>query len=178
MENLIGNEIYKNRVEERLTQDQFGAKYGVSGPAIFKFEKGYVKPSFDLWIKMAKNFGLPEKRAVLMWLRSRLPDEYKDIIDVAGQKVAEEGMQYVPPPKGPDYAIHKDRKELRKAVLRDQNLPKGLKALVKDDEIWAVYKPSGAEINFLRDTFGTLGKGTKAHYREALRLLRDILGSE
>ena len=55
-------------------------------------------------MKMAKNFGVPEKRAVLIWLRSRLPDEYKDIIDVTGQKVAEEGVQYVPPPKGPDYS--------------------------------------------------------------------------
>ena len=57
MKNYLGTIIFNSRQDEDLTQDQYGSRYGVSGPAIFKFEKGYVKPSLELWLKMAKDAG-------------------------------------------------------------------------------------------------------------------------
>ena len=39
------------------------------------------------------------------------------------------------------------------------------------------YKPTGHEINMLRDTFGPLGKGSKTTYREALRIIREFAHS-
>jgi hypothetical protein len=50
--------------------------------------------------------------------------------------------------------------------------------MVQDEEIWAIYKPTGHEINILRDAFIRFGKGTKALYREALRLVREFSGVE
>lgn len=178
MDNILGDEIYENRISQGLTQDQFGKVYSVSGPAIFKFEKGYVKPSFQLWLRMAKDFKIPEKKAVLMWIKSRLPSEYQSLIDLREMAVAEEGEAYGEPEKPADFSRFTDRDELRRQVLDDPVLPKGLKAMVKDDEIWAIYKPTGHEINVLRDAFTRFGKGTKALYREALRLIREFSGAE
>ena len=44
MDNRIGKTIERYRKSLGKTQDQLGAMYSVTGPAIFKFEKGYVKP--------------------------------------------------------------------------------------------------------------------------------------
>ncbi|MCX7015444.1 MAG: helix-turn-helix transcriptional regulator [Candidatus Sumerlaeota bacterium] len=90
MKNYLGEQIHSHREVLNMTQDQFGSKYDVSGPAVFKFEKGYVKPSLDLWLKMAKDFGVPQRKAVLLWVKSKLPEEYQDFIDLAGE-VAEGG---------------------------------------------------------------------------------------
>lgn len=177
MDNILGDEIYESRLSRGLTQDQFGKVYSVSGPAIFKFEKGYVKPSFQLWLRMAKDFKIPEKKAVLMWIKSRLPAEYQNLIDLREMAVSEEGEAYEAE-KPVDFSRFTDRDELRKKVLEDPLLPKGLKAMVQDEEIWAIYKPTGHEINILRDAFIRFGKGTKALYREALRLVREFSGVE
>lgn len=178
MENLIGEEIYENRLKTGLTQDEFGAKYSISGPAVFKFEKGYVKPSLDLWLKMSKDFGLDERKSVLIWAKSRLPENFQYLIDINAIPVREESESYGKAKPGIDYSKFADRKEMRKVLLKDNTLPKGLKELVSDEEIWLIYKPTGAEINFLKNSFGTLGEGTKSGYREALRLYREFKQEE
>jgi len=178
MNNLIGDEIYEYRISQGFTQDQFGVKYGVSGPAVFKFEKGYVKPSLELWLTMAKDFNIDEKKALLMWIKSRLPEKYQDLINIETTHIYEESEVYQRRKRGIDYSKFVDRKEMRKVLLKDNNLPKGLKSLIRDDEIWLIYKPTGAEINFLRDTFGKLGEGSKSSFREALRLIREFVGEE
>ena len=94
MKNYLGEIIYNNRQKEDLTQDQYGARYSVSGPAIFKFEKGYVKPSLDLWLKMAADSGLSERRAVLLWVKSKLPEEYQEYIELQSAAVAESEAEY------------------------------------------------------------------------------------
>ena len=38
----------------------------------------------------------------------------------------------------------------------------------------SVYRPTGHEINLLRDVFGPLGKGSVVQFREALRLVREF----
>ncbi len=177
MKNYLGEQIQAHRDVSGMTQDQFGAKYGVSGPAIFKFEKGYVKPSLELWLRMAKDFEISERKAVLMWVKSKLPEEYQDFIDLTNEGIGLERDK-----KGDsnlrDYSQMTDREEMKNLAKKDASLPRALRDLLTDDELWAVYKPSGREINLLRDTFGRLGKGTKSSYREALRLIREFVGGD
>jgi DNA-binding XRE family transcriptional regulator len=178
MKNYLGEKIYNHREVSSMTQDQFGAKYNVSGPAIFKFEKGYVKPSLDLWLRMAKDFEIPERRAVLLWVKSKLPEEYQDFIDLSVESVKETAGKKGKGPGKTDYSNFTDRDAMRVAVKKDADLPKALRDLLGDDELWSVYKPTGREINTLRDDFGKLGKGSKGAFREALRLVREFSGGE
>lgn len=176
IKNYLGEVIYKSRIEQDLTQDQFGSKYNVSGPAIFKFEKGYVRPSLDLWLRMAIDSGLTERRAVLVWLRSKLPEQYQDYIELQGAAVAESEKEYKGKKKDGkiDYSKFEGRDAIRAAIEKDKNLPKGLRELLGDDELWALYKPTGHEVNMLRDIFGPLGRGKRESFREALRLIREF----
>jgi len=175
MENILGEEIYENRTTLGLTQDQFGAKYHVTGPAIFKFEKGYVKPSLSLWLHMAKDFEIPEKRAVLMWVKSRLPEEYQDLIQIQDEAVVcQDGGKRKSSRK--DYSQFTDRDKMRKAIQKDTRLSKELKRFLNMEEVWSVYKPTGREINLMRDRFSGLGKGSVEAYREALRVVRMFTG--
>ena len=176
--NLIGEEIYEARVALGLTQDQFGAKYHVTGPAIFKFEKGYVKPSLELWLRMAKDFEIPENRAVLMWVKCRLPAEFQDLITISDEAVVcqDEGKRKASKKK--DYSQYTNRVDMQKVIQKDNNLPKELKKFLKMEEVWEIYKPSGREINILRDRFSGLGKGSVEAFREALRVIRMFTGKK
>ena len=178
MKNYLGEQIQAHRDVSGMTQDQFGAKYGVSGPAIFKFEKGYVKPSLELWLRMAKDFEISERKAVLMWVKSKLPEEYQDFIDLTNEGLGGEGDRRSGDSNARDYSQMTDREEMKTLAKKDASLPRALRDLLADDELWAVYKPSGREVNLLRDTFGRLGKGTKSSYREALRLIREFVGGD
>ncbi|MFP4381218.1 MAG: helix-turn-helix transcriptional regulator [Candidatus Sumerlaeia bacterium] len=172
MKNEIGSLIGKSRTKFGLTQDQFGRKYNVSGPAIFKFEKGYVKPSLDLWLTMAKDMDLPEQTAVLMWVRAKLPRKYQSFISLDAPVVKETAAAYGK--ESSKLMKSKDPDEARKVVLGDRSTPKGLKRLLKDEDLWALYKPQTHEITMLATVFGPLGEGSKASYREALRLIREF----
>lgn len=81
--NDLGEVIYKQRMALDLTQDEFGQRYAISGPAIFKFEKGYVRPSLGLWLRMSADAELSERRAVLLWLKSKLPEQYRQYVDLS-----------------------------------------------------------------------------------------------
>lgn len=178
MKNYLGEIIYNSRQKENLTQDQYGARYSVSGPAIFKFEKGYVKPSLELWLKMAADAGLSERRSVLLWVKSKLPDEYQEYIELQSAAVAESEAEYAKKKgKKPDYSKFETREQMRDQTDKDKSIPKGLKDLLEDDELWALYKPTGHEINLMRDMFGPLGRGSKTAFREALRLVREFAHS-
>lgn len=175
MKNYLGEIIYENRLKDDLTQDQYGSRYGVSGPAIFKFEKGYVKPSLELWLKMAADAEISERRAVLLWVKSKLPEEYQEYIEMQSVAVAESEAEYARKKgKKPDYSKFETRDQMRDCLEKDKTLPKGLKDLLEDDELWALYKPTGPEINMLRDTFSPLGRGSKVAFREALRVIREF----
>ena len=178
MKNYLGDVIYNSRQKDNLTQDQYGSKYNVSGPAIFKFEKGYVKPSLDLWLKMAGDAGISERRSVLLWVKSKLPEEYQEFIELQSAAVAESEAEFIKKKgKKADYSKFETREQIRENSDKDKTLPKGLRDLLKDDELWALYKPTGAEINMLRDIFAPLGRGSKNAYREALRLIREFAHS-
>lgn len=170
--NELGQIIYKSRLALDLTQDEYGQRYSVSGPAIFKFEKGYVRPSLALWLKMAADTELSEKRAVLLWLKCKLPEQYQaylSTVPIRKRGKAKSGLI--------DYAAFDTREEMQAAAAKDQTLPKALRKLLDNDEIWALFRPSGHEINLMRDMFGPMGKGSPSDYREALRLIREFVHS-
>ena len=48
---LLAKVIHKSRLERNLTQDEYGVRNDNSGPAVFKFEKGYIQPSFELRLR-------------------------------------------------------------------------------------------------------------------------------
>lgn len=179
--NYLGEIVYRSRIDNDLTQDEFGSRYNVSGPAVFKFEKGYVRPSLELWLKMAADAGIPERRSVLLWLKSKLPAEYQEYVELQGAAVAEKAGAYKGRKKkeegGTDYSRFEERKDMQEAAMKDKTLPKALRELLDDDELWSLFKPTGHEINMLRDVFGPLGRGSKSAYREALRLIREFTHS-
>ncbi len=165
----IGEMILKSRADMKLTQDQFAKKYNVSGPAIFKFEKSYVKPSLNLWLLMAKDMKIKDKEAVLMWIRAKLPKKYRAFVTLqtaASKQGAKKAKGKAAKLPTPDAA--------RKAVLADRSAPKGLKQLLKDKDIWTLYKPKTEEIDVLQNVFGSMGNGSKSAFREALRLIREF----
>ena len=170
---MLGDIIYKSRMDLGLTQDEFGQRYSVSGPAIFKFEKGHVRPSLKLWLRIAADSELTERRAVLLWLKSKLPKQYQRYVDlaaaIADRPRTKKGLI--------DYSSFETREAMHAAVGKDKKLPKPLRALLADDELWALYKPTGHEINLLRDMFSPLGKGSKKAFREALYLIREFIHS-
>jgi transcriptional regulator with XRE-family HTH domain len=174
--NYIGEIIYTDRLKRKLTQEEYGAVYDVSGPAIFKFEKGYVRPSLDLWLKMSKDAGLGERRAILLWVKLKLPEKYQEYVELQGASVAESarGRKAKPKPPRRDYSKLKKREEILKAVESDDSIPEGLRGFIANEELWALYKPSGSEIGKLLEVFSPLGNGNVQHYREALRLLREF----
>lgn len=169
MKTEIGDMIGKSRTKMGLTQDQFGKCYNVSGPAIFKFEKSYVKPSLDLWMAMAKDMKINEKESVLIWVRAKLPKKFGDFVTLATTATREESKKFKTKAKK-----QPTPEEAKKAVLADRTAPKGLKDLLKDKDIWTLYKPKADEIEVLHNVFGQLGSGSKSSFREALRLVREF----
>jgi len=172
MGNRIGKTIERYRKSLGKTQDQLGAMYSVTGPAIFKFEKGYVKPSLELWMKIAYDAGLTPKKALLCWIKDKLPEQYLEIFE-AMEAEGEKAEATEARPQG--YMQYEDREALRKAVLCDPSLPGPLVELFRDDEFWSLYKPRGVEIEQLVRFCKPFGEGTPDMYRDALRLIRQFL---
>ena len=81
-EKHIAKIIERLRKRQGLVQNEFGERYGVSGPAIFKFEKGFITPSLKLWLPMAQDVGLDERRAVVLWVKDKLPEPYQQHVDL------------------------------------------------------------------------------------------------
>lgn len=164
----IAEAFIEIRAKQKRSQDEFGARHEVIGPTIFKIEKGYASPSLNLWMKIAKDGDISERHAVLLWLKGKLPDQYHQYIELpAPRPKARKGAKV-------DYSRFDSASEMREAAGKDKTLPKALRDLLADDELWELFRPVGHEINLLRDTFGALGEGSKSGYREALRLIREF----
>lgn len=163
--------IEQVRSEQGLTQDQLGERLGISGPAVFKMEKGYVRPRLERWLEIAREAEIGERNAVLLWLQTALPGEYKHLVV---PEFATAGAE--PSPDSEQYGGLKERAEILAAARTDGNLGRGLREFLIDEDLWALYKPTGEEIRLLRDAFGRLGRGSKDGYRQALRLMREIRG--
>lgn len=151
-ENKIGEIVNRSRTEMGMTQDEFGAKYEVSGPAIFKFEKGYVRPSLRLWLPMAKDAGIDEAGAVIRWVRTGLPEKYQHYVTLGDFSA--------------NGARGGGRGKNKKAV------PRGLKMALGDEEFLAVFKPTDGEIARTQAFLAQNGSGNDATAREVFRLVR------
>ena len=66
---------------------------------------------------------------------------------------------------------------MKAVAAKDAKLPKALRDVLKDDDLWQLFKPTGHEINLVRDMFGGLGRVPKSAYRDALRLVREFCHS-
>jgi len=173
-DNALGRFILAARQSEDLTQDQYGRLFDISGPAIFKFERGYVTPSLEVWIKIADRAGLSRRRAVLLWVRAKLPAAYRPYIELTTSDGAEaHAQESVKQGQPVDYSRFETRDQMRQFIDKDKTLPKALRQLLTDEEVWASFGPTGHEINLLRDRLAPLGPGSKAAYADALRLLRE-----
>ncbi len=172
MGNEIGKTIERYRKLLNKTQDQLGAMYSVTAPAIFKFEKGYVTPSLDLWMKIAYDAGLTPKTSLLYWIKDKLPPQYRGIIEEMERASEKPASGAAPPTR---YSSITDREALRKALLCDPTIPAPLVELFRDDEFWAVYRPRGEELDHLIRFVSAFGEGTLDMYRDALRLVRQFL---
>ena len=169
MSSPIGELIFRERTEQGLTQDQFGKRYGVTGPAVFKFEKGFVNPSFALWMAMAKDSGLEEGDTVVLYAKCRVPEDMQEHIARRGARADLLKKHGLAPER---FTRHSKPKGLRSALLTSKNIPEGLRALAKDEAVWQVYQPTGREIDRLLACFGPYGDSTKGRWLEALRVLR------
>lgn len=76
-----------------------------------------------------------------------------------------------------DYSSFETPEEMRATAAKDTKLAKPLRDLLADDDLWALYKPTGHEINLIRGMFAPLGRGSRPAYREALRLVREFTHS-
>ena len=179
MPNFLGQKIFQLRRKLRLTQDQFGSRYDVSGPAIFKFEKGYVNPSLELWLRIARDCGMSERDGVMLWVKAKLPDKYHDFvqIDPTSEMAAEASVKYGELADLPEYMKIANREDLRQALAQDPEVPAGLRELILDNDFWAVFKPTGSEIYGIIQKFGMFSEGKREHFGEALRLVRVFLNA-
>lgn len=173
MTNIIGEAIFQHRKRAGMTQDQFGAKFRVTGPAIFKFEKGFVRPSLEVWLKIAEDMDIARSHAVMMWMKDRLPEEFTRLIDLKETTIESDGpgkskVKY----QSVDYGKMGTPEEVRQRASSDKTLPRGLVALMKDKKLWETVKPEGDEVAFLRDAYQTVGSGTKYLFVDALEVLR------
>ena len=173
MGKMIGDIIHRTRTALDETQDEYGRRYSVSGPAVFKFEKGYVRPSLKLWLLIAADAEVSERRAVLLWLKSKLPQRYEHYVELQSAAAAERSQSKRRTPKAV-FSKCADREALLAATAKDDRFAAGLLELLEDDELWALYKPSGAEVDTLVHIFTPLGRGSKSAYREALCVLREF----
>jgi len=109
----LGSRMMKFRKSHDLTQADLAERYKVSGPAIFKFEKGFVTPSLRLWLTIAADMGVPEKEAVLLWVKEKLPRRHNSLIKEAQElDLAPVESALAEAAKGPD-ALNK----MRNAIL-------------------------------------------------------------
>ena len=146
----LGEIVRKARLARDLSRDEYGAQFDVSGPAIFKVDNSFLRPSLAPSLKWAKDAGIAERRAVLLWGKTMLPLPYQEHVDlVTGVRPPRRRARS----KKVGYSRLESRENLQKAMAGDGDLPQELIALVGDDELWALYRPTGREIGLLRDTF-------------------------
>jgi DNA-binding XRE family transcriptional regulator len=170
MSGVISQRIQRFRKKLNLTQDEFGSRYGVSGPAIFKFEKGHASPKLALWLKMADDMQMDRREAVLVWVKGKLPEQYADAVAIHGAPIRRH-LERTPS----TFAGCDTDKELRDAIIADRSLPSGLIEFALSDDLWALCRPSRREVAILVETFSPLGEGSKTRFCEALRLIRHFL---
>ncbi len=166
----LGSRIMNYRKARKLTQADLAERYNVSGPAIFKFEKGFVTPSLKLWQKIAANIGIPEKEAVLIWVREKLPPQMKNLISEAQMldvgEVEKDLKAAAAEPQG--------RKKMREFLLDNAELSPALKKFVGNNEMWDTLKPTCEELMFLVELTRKVTLFSVNQFRDAMMVVRNI----
>ncbi|NQU45143.1 helix-turn-helix transcriptional regulator [bacterium] len=170
---VVGSRIMDFRKRSKLTQADLANRYGISGPAVFKFEKGFVIPSLKLWQKMAADMDIPEKEAILLWVREKLPVRMQNLVretaplDIEGLRkqleVASNGA------KGA-----KSSEAMRQAILDCPEITPSLKSFVNAKEIWDILKPTLKEIIFLIEIDQPVRRLSVDQFRDLMILAREI----
>lgn len=166
----LGARIMSYRKERDLTQADLAVRFNVSGPAIFKFEKGFVTPSLSLWLKIATGLGIPEKEAVLVWVREKLPANMRSwvdettVLDVAGLRDALLALRETTD-------VHK---QIRDVLGENPDISPVLKTFAAASAFWGVLKPSVKEALFLVELTQQANVSTVEQLRDAVMLGRSI----
>ncbi len=163
MSGSVSGRILSHRQKNGETQDQFGRRYGVSGPAIFKFEKGFINPKLSLWLSITKDMSMDPRRAVNMWVKNGLPEQYQNALCPPPSAMLEENRFS---------GIHNSA-NLSKTIVADKSVPHALVEFAQSDE-WALYSPTGEEIDLLLHLFGDMADGSVRTICEAIRLVRNF----
>lgn len=167
---ILGSRIMSYRKARKLTQADLAERYSVSGPAIFKFEKGFVTPSLKLWQKIASNIGIPEKEAVLIWVREKLPPNMKNLIAEATcldlEGLSKELTAISKEPQG--------TKKMRDSILDNAELSPALKKFVGNNEMWDTLKPTCKEVLFLINLTQSITLYEVEQFRDAMMVGREI----
>jgi DNA-binding XRE family transcriptional regulator len=158
------------RKERDLTQSDLAVRFNVSGPAIFKFEKGFVTPSLQLWLKIATGMGMPEKEAVLVWVREKLPVNMRKMVDET-TVLDVNGLRdtLLALPETDD--VHR---KVRDVLNENPDLSPVLKTFAAAPAFWDVLKPSVKEALFLVDLTQQANVSTVEQLRDAVLLGRSI----
>ncbi|MFW5870692.1 MAG: helix-turn-helix transcriptional regulator [Candidatus Sumerlaeota bacterium] len=166
----LGSRIIRFREKNNLTQADLADRYKVSGPAIFKFEKGFLIPSLKLWLRIANDIGVPEKEAVLIWAREKLPDKMHDLISTEAVFEVDDVMQDLEKASSGKTAGTKARSVLQK----DVNVSPALKSFASNTKVWNILKPTLDELRYLIQLDQVCDMDRDEDYRDALLLAREI----
>ena len=126
MKKDLGDIIYKHRLDIDLTQDQYGATYNVSGPAIFKFEKGYVRPSFVRPLNLTKDSEVVRAKLLLELQDPRRPKS----ITYVRKQLAARGLKGIT--KKELSCARTSRKKARKSIQEWNRILKRIRANQKE----------------------------------------------
>lgn len=166
----VGDRIVQFRKARNLTQVALADRYKVSAPAIFKFEKGFISPSLKLWLKMAADMGIPEREAVLTWVRDRLPEKHRKIIpDVSRTDPTDLKRRMQKHSNGSE-----SRETIRDLILNHPDISPSLKAFLSEERIWKILQLSADEMEFLIDLDRRYPRISIEQFREAVLCGREI----
>ncbi len=166
----LGARIMDFRKSGKLTQSDLAERYHVSGPAIFKFEKGFVTPSLKLWEVIANDIGIPEREAVLLWVKEKLPNKMHNLIRISSSlDIKALALELDVIGKGKD-----SQKKLRQAILQNYEIAPALKKFVAQAEMWKVFKPTAKELKFLIEVDQVLPNLSITQYRDLMLVAREI----
>ncbi|HBF33309.1 TPA: hypothetical protein DDW35_01970 [Candidatus Sumerlaeota bacterium] len=158
------------RKKNHLTQADLAVRYGVSGPAIFKFEKGFVLPSLRLWQKMAADMDIPDKEAVLMWIKEKVPARLNAHLKIGCGLDTGALIDQISA-----LADSADAYQKRGALIMDNpDVSPSLKRFISDSKMWDIFKPCLDEIIFLVEIDQQMHRLNVNQFRDVLIVGRSI----
>lgn len=167
---VLGTRIMDFRKSNALTQADLADRYEISGPAVFKFEKGFVTPSLKLWNKMSADMDIPTKEAVLIWVKEKLPERmHKYIQQTPALDVGD--LQARLEEVAGDEDAHAKMADI---VLGHPDIAPSIKEFVGKKDIWNILKPSVEEVLFMLEIEDCLSRLSVEQFRDLMVVARAI----